>query len=131
MHMLIHTVRKGDTMWQIAKAHNISLEALIAANPQIADPNYILPGSIINIPCMWQPEPPPEPEEQRPYIYIAAEGDNLANIAKNLLIPLAKMVYYNRIYAKTESLPAKTRIIIPSDESYPADMAQQRYPRRR
>lgn len=127
--MLIHTVRKGDTMWQIAKAHNISLEALIAANPQIADPNYILPGSIINIPTMWQSDP--MEEEDRPYIYITENGDNLAIIAKNLQIPLGKLIYYNRIYARTESLPANTRIIIPAEESYPADMAPQRYPRRR
>ncbi|MGI5892548.1 MAG: SafA/ExsA family spore coat assembly protein [Bacillota bacterium] len=48
--MLIHTVQKGDTLWQISKQYQISLDALIAANPQIMDPNKIMPGMQIYIP---------------------------------------------------------------------------------
>ena len=49
-----YTVKKGDTLWLIAKRNKISLEALVASNPQIHDPNYILPGMRINIPQMPQ-----------------------------------------------------------------------------
>ena len=33
--MIRHTVQKGDSLWKIAKMHDVSLEALIAANPQL------------------------------------------------------------------------------------------------
>ena len=46
------TVQDGDTLGQIAEAAGVSLEDLIAANPDIADPNLIYPGQAINIPGM-------------------------------------------------------------------------------
>lgn len=45
-----YVVVKGDTLWKIARANNLSLDALLAANPQITDPNYIMPGQVLNIP---------------------------------------------------------------------------------
>jgi len=48
----IHTVQKGDTLWKISKMHGISLESLIAANPQITNPDKIDVGMPINVPGM-------------------------------------------------------------------------------
>jgi len=45
-----YTVKSGDTLWDIAKARGISLQSLIAANPQISNPDLIYPGQNINIP---------------------------------------------------------------------------------
>ena len=46
----IYIVRQGDTMFLIAQRFGISLQRLIAANPQIADPNVIQIGDRICIP---------------------------------------------------------------------------------
>ena len=46
-----YKVKKGDTLSKIAKAHKVSLKKLIAANPQITNPDLIHPGDIIKIPC--------------------------------------------------------------------------------
>ena len=48
--MTIYTVKKGDTLWGIAKRYGVTLSALIAANPQIKNPNLIYPGNQVNIP---------------------------------------------------------------------------------
>ena len=45
-----YTVRKGDTLWGIAKRYDVTLAALIAANPQIKNPNLISPGDKVLIP---------------------------------------------------------------------------------
>lgn len=45
-----YIVRKGDTLWGIAKRYDVALTALIAANPQIKNPNLIYPGDRVNIP---------------------------------------------------------------------------------
>ena len=45
-----HTVRRGDTLWDIARQNGVSLPALIAANPQIANPNLIYPGQTVHLP---------------------------------------------------------------------------------
>lgn len=45
-----HIVRSGDTLWDIARSRGVSLSALIAANPQIANPDLIFPGQTVHIP---------------------------------------------------------------------------------
>jgi len=46
-----HTVRSGDTLSAIARRHGVSLQELIQANPQIANPNRIYPGQQVNLPA--------------------------------------------------------------------------------
>ncbi len=45
-----YTVQRGDSLSQIAAQHGVSLQDLIAANPQIRNPNLIYPGQSIAIP---------------------------------------------------------------------------------
>ena len=44
------TIQKGDTLWAVAQANGVALDALIKANPQIKNPNLIYPGDKITIP---------------------------------------------------------------------------------
>ena len=46
----VYFVRKGDSLWGIAKRHGVTLTALISANPQIKNPNLIYPGDRVNLP---------------------------------------------------------------------------------
>ena len=45
-----YTVVNGDTMWGIANRYDVTLTALIDANPQIKNPNYIVVGQQVVIP---------------------------------------------------------------------------------
>ena len=45
------TVNCGDTLNSIARRHGVSLQRLIAANPQITNPNRIYPGQTVVIPA--------------------------------------------------------------------------------
>lgn len=45
-----YVVRKGDTLWGIAGRYGVALTDLIAANPQIKNPNFIYPGETVVIP---------------------------------------------------------------------------------
>jgi spore coat assembly protein SafA len=56
----LYIVQPGDTLFEIARANNILLATLIAANPQIPDPNLIYPGQTICIPApIMEPTVPP------------------------------------------------------------------------
>ena len=46
----VYIVKKGDTLWAIAKRYGVALAALIAANPQIKNPNLIYPGDRVKLP---------------------------------------------------------------------------------
>ena len=47
---LTHTVVRGDTMWKLAVQYQVGTGEIIAANPQVKDPNLIYPGQVLNIP---------------------------------------------------------------------------------
>ncbi len=64
-----YTVKKGDSMWKIAKNHGVSFADLLAANSHIADPNTIMPGMVINVPgygATPKPYQPPSMSYQAP-----------------------------------------------------------------
>ncbi|SFU78845.1 LysM peptidoglycan-binding domain-containing protein [Alicyclobacillus macrosporangiidus] len=56
-----YVVKKGDTMGSISKAHGLRLSLLMAANPQITDPNRLQPGQVIYIPELEKPALPTIP----------------------------------------------------------------------
>ena len=45
-----HVVAQGDTMWKIAVKYQIGTSEIIAANPQIENPNLIYPGQVLTVP---------------------------------------------------------------------------------
>jgi len=45
-----HTVASGDSMWKIAVRYQVGVSEIIAANPQVPNPNLIYPGQVLNIP---------------------------------------------------------------------------------
>ena len=47
---LTHTVVRGDTMWKLAVQYQVGTSEIIAANPQVANPDLIYPGDVLNIP---------------------------------------------------------------------------------
>ena len=46
----VYTVVKGDSMWKIAVKHEVGLSEIKSANPQVANPDLIHPGQVLNIP---------------------------------------------------------------------------------
>lgn len=52
---LTHKVAPGDTMWKLAVQYQVGTGEIIAANPQVENPNLIYPGQVLNIPQVSQP----------------------------------------------------------------------------
>src|SRR5690606_13644856 len=46
----LYQVKKGDSLYKIAVAHGLTLEAILAANPQIENPNVIAVGQVVCVP---------------------------------------------------------------------------------
>ncbi len=49
-----YTVRRGDSLFRIAVANQLTTAQLLAANPQITNPQLIFAGNILNIPGCGQ-----------------------------------------------------------------------------
>jgi LysM repeat protein len=52
-----YTVKKGDTLTSIAKKYGTTVQAILAANPQITNPNLIKVGQVIRIPGKEEEDP--------------------------------------------------------------------------
>lgn len=48
----VHTVVRGDTMWKLAVKYEVGTSEIIAANPQIKNPDLIYPGDHLVIPAL-------------------------------------------------------------------------------
>ncbi len=89
-----YVVQKGDTLYQIAKNHQIQLDDLIAING-IENGNYIFEGEKILVP------------KEGVFAYITKENDTLVNIANRLGVPEDDILIYNkRIYLLPDQLIA-------------------------
>ena len=47
--VLSHTVEQGDTLWAISARYGVGMTELLARNPQIRNPNLILPGEKVTV----------------------------------------------------------------------------------
>jgi murein DD-endopeptidase MepM/ murein hydrolase activator NlpD len=79
-----HIVKAGETLRIIAENYAISLDAVIAANSDIADPNIISVGQQINI-------PPPQPGTPAPDFKLIPDSE-LVNGPYNAKIDLAAYI---------------------------------------
>lgn len=46
----LHQIRAGDTLQTVAEAADLSLEAVLAANPQITEPERLIVGQVVCVP---------------------------------------------------------------------------------
>lgn len=44
-----HTVTRGENLWKIAGDYGVTLTSVIALNPQIKNPNFIVPGEKVRL----------------------------------------------------------------------------------
>ena len=70
-----YIVRAGDTFFTIARAHNVSLDALIAANPNV-NPDRLSIGQTICIPGAT----PPPPTERCPTLRYGSRGPDVRRL---------------------------------------------------
>ncbi len=80
-----YLVQPGDLLGSIAQRSGISLSSLLAANPQIANPNLIYPGQQILI-----------PGDSAPSSHMVRHGDTLGGIASRHGVSLSALLAANR-----------------------------------
>lgn len=68
-----YTVQPGDSMWIISQKQGVTLDEILAANPDITDPGNIYAGQVINIPNkgteVTPPVSPSSGKESLTYLY--------------------------------------------------------------
>jgi len=125
--MNVYHIKEGDTLWRIAKENQITLEELIAANPNIIDPNTILVGDVINIPSisnnseeMAAPSGFNYQNNTRypTFTYVAHNGDTLRGIAARNDISLPELMEYNKHLLGKKQLQKGNKVYIPAPRNF-------------
>lgn len=99
----VHVVKAGETLSEIAARSNMKLSTLIRRNPQIADPDIIQVGDVINIEPPGQAAPaPPAPQapaaggtEPDVRFHRVRAGETLSEIAQRSNITLPFLIALN------------------------------------
>ncbi|AKU25736.1 LysM peptidoglycan-binding domain-containing protein [Geobacillus sp. DSP4a] len=81
--MIVHVVKRGETLWQLAQRYGVPLERIVAAN-ELSDPNRLAIGQAVVIPV--------------PYRYHTVRaGETLWQIARAYGVTVEAIVQANRI----------------------------------
>lgn len=101
-----YTVQSGDSLWNIAKKFNISVEELKLANNLTS--NLLRVGQVLKIPTQDQPE------SGNYTVYNVKAGDSLYSIAQKYNTTVNELIDYNSL--STTNLKINQQILIPKKE---------------
>ncbi len=88
---LFYTVEKGNTLFSIAEAHNVSVDELIKLNPEAT--NGIKPGQILKIPNSFEKKR--ETENEKYLFYTVEKGNTLFSIAVTHNVSVDELIKLN------------------------------------
>ena len=103
---IIYTVKRGNTLSQIARAYNVSVEHIVELN-DIEDPNLIYPGEKLRITESDVTDLEPVDNSIDVY-YVVKDGDTLYSIARRFGITLNEILEYNDISNPNLIYPGQT-----------------------
>jgi LysM repeat protein len=102
----VHMVVRGDRLFQIAWKYHTTVAELMELN-HIANPNVLIVGQRLKVPCLGPepPQPPKPPEPPKPprppaecaSYHVVMRGDTLYALAKEFNTTVGALVELNRI----------------------------------
>lgn len=97
MAVSLHTVKRGETLYGIAKQYSVSVMDVLAWN-QLSDPAGIKPGQVLSVKTPTQPEAKkeePKAAEKTTKTHTVKASDTLYGIARAHGITIQQLMEYN------------------------------------
>lgn len=107
---ILYTVKRGDTLSEIAMKFGTTVSSIVALNPSIKNPNLIYPGQQFTI------QTNANTSQTEDTVYIVKSGDTLSEIALKYGTTVNSLVQINQIKNKNLIYPGE-RIIIRSSNT--------------
>lgn len=112
-----YEVRWGDTLSGIASRFGVTIDAIMALNPRIADRNQVYAGWVLIIPSGAVDSTPVARETGE---YVVQRGDTLSGIARSCGTTLAALLEANPWITNQNYVQAGRRLVIPVGGDYTA-----------
>lgn len=103
-HTVSHVVGPGETLYQIARLYNTTVEAILAWNPSILDPNHLVRGTTLLVPIG---------PGGRARTHTVGYGENLSSIAARYGVTVEALMQANGL-TNRHLIYAGQQLIIPS-----------------
>ena len=91
----IYVIARGDSLKGLAARFNTTIDALLAANPEITNANLIYEGQLLKVYVGQVPPPPTTPPPAPVQVYYVKRGDTLRSIASRLSTTVDEILKVN------------------------------------
>ena len=109
-----HVVRRGDTLWSIAKIHGVAMERL--ANSNHLEPNDTLTvGQVLSIPGTAKLASTDGNAVERSTTYVVRSGDSLYTIANKFRVRLTDLLGWNNLTKRSVIKPGQRLVMYLDD----------------
>ncbi len=113
----VHIVKRGETLYKIAKLYNVPVDVIYSFNPKLK-PRALSVGQVVLIPDVIKSNPSSKryakkiasDENEIKIIYRVRKGDTLGTIAQRYNVSVAELKKWNRL--RGDSIRAGQKIVI-------------------
>ena len=109
-----HVVRRGDTLWSIAKTHGVSMDKLANSNNLVRSGTLTV-GQVLSIPGTTRLASTDSSTVARSTTYVVRAGDSLSRIATKFRVRLADLLGWNNLTPRSVIKPGQ-RLVMYIDE---------------
>lgn len=102
-----HVVRRGESLWHIARKYNVSTRQLVRLNPGLR-PKRLRVGAKVRLPSperLAKAKKTKEPGAARPSHHVVGPGESVSLIAQRYGIPTKSLLAWNRLAPSDKIFP--------------------------
>jgi membrane-bound lytic murein transglycosylase D len=111
-----HIVRRGDTLWSIARTHGVSMESIVTSNGLSRDDTLAV-GQVLSIRgTTTLAAADGEAVETRSTTYVVRRGDTLSRIATKFRIRLQDLLGWNDLNSRSVIKPGQRLVMYVADQ---------------
>ena len=110
-----HIVRRGDTLWSIARSHGVTMESIVSSNGLKSDDTLAV-GQVLQIPgTATLAAAGGEAVETRSTTYVVRRGDTLSRIATKFRVRLNDLLGWNDLDTRSVIKPGQRLVMYVAD----------------
>ena len=106
-----HIVRRGDTLWSIARSHGVSMESIVSSNGLSSDDTLAV-GQVLAIPgTTTLASTDNQAVDTRSTTYVVRRGDTLSRIATKFRVRLTDLLGWNDLNSRSVIKPGQRLVM--------------------